>query len=73
MRIVKVPQDDIDNLKITRKDIWRIIDGIESGTIKPEHAGSLMITCTSPLYTLTHRRYKETLLSKIKNFIFKEK
>lgn len=70
MKIVKVPQNDIDMLEITRKDIWTIIDGIENGTIKPHQAANFMIGCTTPLYKLTHRKYKETFLSKLKR-VFK--
>ena len=73
MKIVKVPQCDIDRINAARKEIYGLIDGIEKGEIPSNTLYYNMIGITGPLYYISNRKYKETFLSKLKRLICRQK
>jgi len=68
MKTLLVPQCDIDNVEEAREQIYKLISNIEKGIVKPENAFVYVTNITQPIWYLAHRRYKESLWSKIKNY-----
>ena len=72
MKTVLVPQADIDQVERARETLHNLISNIENGIIKPQDVFIYAVNVTQPIYRLTHRRYKETLLSRIKSMLAKK-
>jgi hypothetical protein len=69
MKTLLVPQEDIEQIEQARKALHDLISNIENEIIKPKDVYIYSINITQPLYRLTHRRYKETLMSRIKGML----
>lgn len=72
MKTVIVPQIDIDNVGQARKELWELIDSIESATIHGklvpnEYLSTAILAITNSFWYLTHRRYRQTFFSWIRN------
>ncbi len=71
MKTVLVPQNDIDNVEQARRRLLNVLSGIEKGDIKPSNVMVYLLSLTSPLYKITHRKYKESFRSKVNRIIAK--
>lgn len=71
MKRVIVPQTDIDNIDISNKKLYEIIDKIKDKEVKEALLFIIPLEVTNNLWHITHRKYKETLRSKIRNMFKK--
>lgn len=69
MKVLLVPQTDIDKIEDARCELHKIIKSVEEGKIKTNDLFVYVVNVTQPMWNLTHRKYKETWFSKIKTML----
>lgn len=75
MKYVLVPQEDIDRIERARIKLHEITEKMH-GTKQDIYFQNWYVCIpdiSEPMWHLTHRKYKESLLSKILNWLTKEK
>ena len=72
MKTVLVPQTDIDKIENARQELWKLVAAIESKTIDRDHLNIFVANITQPMWYIGNRKYKETLISKIKRLLAKK-
>lgn len=65
MKLMLVPQLDIDKIEEARNELYKIIKGLEENKIKTDDIFIYTINVTQPIYQLTHRKYKQSFWNKI--------
>ena len=75
MKLVLVPQEDIDKIEEVRQGLWQTINTIkiylningQKGKIPlDDYLDINMTNITGPMWCLTHRKYKQPFLNKLK-------
>ena len=71
MKHVIVPQSDIDNIEQSRLKLWAFFDCNfkDDGSVESMAKAIEMQRITQPMWYIANRKFPETLLSKIKQFI----
>ena len=73
MTTLLVPQIDIDKIEEARCELHKLVKSVEDGKIKPTDLFVYVVNITQPMWVLTHRKYKETLFSKIKSMLVNQR
>lgn len=71
MKYVKVPQSDLDKIETSREELWKFFDKNfkDDGSVEYQSKVIEVLNISQPMWYIAHRKFKETLLSKIKQFI----
>jgi len=67
-----IPSADVYKIEKARKDLWELVEAMEKKTFDSDHLNVFVANITQPMWELTHRRYKETFISKIKRLLAKK-
>jgi hypothetical protein len=68
MKKLIVPEDDLIDIEQARQQIIHIAEKIEAGAIHRYSIVTSILEATEPLWKVANKKYKETFLSKIRNY-----
>ena len=71
MKTVMVPQMDIDAIETARLGLYELIKLIEKNKIKSNDIFIYAVNITQPMWGMSHRKYRETFLSKIRRIFIR--
>ncbi|MFZ2864291.1 MAG: hypothetical protein WA440_06025 [Ignavibacteriaceae bacterium] len=72
MKTLLVPEQDIKNVEREREHIHEYLSFLEKKMPDGKLPNGYPVLITQNIWHLTHRRYKESLLSKIKRWLAKK-